>query len=387
MSQQTTEHGGVPLDHEAGNRSQTVSPKTNRMLLLQQTIDAMSDSVLILNGRREIVRANRHLLQKLESKPQDVAGLRLGAAMGCVNAKGDSDRCGTSEGCKVCGAMDVILDAHDPGQPVTHPCPMFIKDPVPSQLDFAASATPVDVDGERFTILVLRDVTDERRLAALATLLSHDSSHEQAGSETLSELLDRCTPADDDEALSSVDLSLVTDLLIDEVEAERDWELVESGELKPSVKPVNTLALLRGIQATFAQHPMAKGRTLEFHEIWGGNLLTDRRLMGHVLRSMLANAFEATEVGGTVTVSCEELGKSVLFSVHNAGEMSESVQSQLFQRDFTTKPEPGRGLGTFCMKRLGETYLGGVVDFSTSEAAGTVFRLTLPKVLTPRSWK
>ena len=52
---------------------------------------------------------------------------------------------------------------------------------------------------------------------------------------------------------------------------------------------------------------------------------------------------------------------------------------RIFQRYYSTKGEPGRGLGTYSMKLFGEQYLGGEVRFDTSESEGTVFSLRLPR--------
>ncbi|MCC6352468.1 MAG: ATP-binding protein, partial [Verrucomicrobiae bacterium] len=63
--------------------------------------------------------------------------------------------------------------------------------------------------------------------------------------------------------------------------------------------------------------------------------------------------------------------------VHNTGHMPRHVQLQLFKRSFSTKGE-GRGLGTYSMKLLGEHYLRGTVDFTSTPESGTTFRVTFP---------
>ena len=72
-------------------------------------------------------------------------------------------------------------------------------------------------------------------------------------------------------------------------------------------------------------------------------------------------------------------GDEVLFSVHNEQVMPEDVQIQIFQRSFTTKGQPGRGVGTYSMKLFGERYLGGRVSFVSRTPDGTTFTLVLPK--------
>jgi hypothetical protein len=57
------------------------------------------------------------------------------------------------------------------------------------------------------------------------------------------------------------------------------------------------------------------------------------------------------------------------------------VAIRVFQRYFTTPIGYGRGLDTFTMKWLTEKYLKGKVDFTSTEADGTTFRLWLPERL------
>ena len=66
------------------------------------------------------------------------------------------------------------------------------------------------------------------------------------------------------------------------------------------------------------------------------------------------------------------------FCVWNAGEIPADIAKRVFQRNFSTKAQAGRGIGTFSMKLFGEKYLGGRVDFTTSSSDGTVFRFILP---------
>jgi signal transduction histidine kinase len=94
---------------------------------------------------------------------------------------------------------------------------------------------------------------------------------------------------------------------------------------------------------------------------------------------MLTNAFEATEDGGEVRLWTEEDAQSLTFCVWNSQPIPDDTARRVFQRNFTTKSGSGRGLGTFGMRLLGETYLRGQVSFTTSPSDGTVFCFRLPK--------
>ncbi|MGD9188216.1 MAG: ATP-binding protein, partial [Desulfobacteraceae bacterium] len=65
-------------------------------------------------------------------------------------------------------------------------------------------------------------------------------------------------------------------------------------------------------------------------------------------------------------------------SVWNSQPIAPSITRRIFQRNFSTKNESGRGLGTYSMKLIGEQLLGGRVYFETSKQAGTSFFIELP---------
>jgi signal transduction histidine kinase len=65
--------------------------------------------------------------------------------------------------------------------------------------------------------------------------------------------------------------------------------------------------------------------------------------------------------------------------VWNKQAIPEASIPRIFQRNFSTKPGAGRGLGTFVMKLFGEIYLGGTVQFTTGAAEGTTFTFHLPR--------
>jgi signal transduction histidine kinase len=108
---------------------------------------------------------------------------------------------------------------------------------------------------------------------------------------------------------------------------------------------------------------------------------TDIALLVRVLLNMVINAFEAGEPGDQVRIGIEEADEDVTFYVWNRQAIPESVSLRIFQRYFSTKPGDGRGWGTFATKLLGETLLKGKVTFSTSECAGTTFRIRHPRHL------
>lgn len=347
--------------------------------LLQHTIDAMPDMVLILNGLRQTVGANRRLLETLACDFSQVLGRRPGELLGCKNAGTGPDGCGTACACSLCGAVNAILESQRSEATVTRECRISLATPAGAALDLKVSASSVDVDGERFTICVAKDISDQKRLGVLARLFFHDVINLAGSIQGYTELLQERVPTQDAQDEELAELAQLSEELVEEIRAQRDLTYAENGELEPEFQPLQTQALLQHLQHISARQPVARQRTVALGEIWQGEIITDARLLRRVLGNMIKNALEAIPRGATVTVQCVEQGDQVVFSVHNPGVMPADVQAQVFQRSFSTKAASGRGIGTHSMKLLGERYLGGQVSFASDEAQGTTFCIRLAK--------
>ena len=92
---------------------------------------------------------------------------------------------------------------------------------------------------------------------------------------------------------------------------------------------------------------------------------------------MLRNALEATDAGGTVTVSWDCKSSGITFSVHNNTVIPQNIQLQIFNRSFSTKGN-GRGLGAYTMKLLCARYLRGRIWFESTPETGTTFFAAFP---------
>jgi len=170
----------------------------------------------------------------------------------------------------------------------------------------------------------------------------------------------------------------MADQLVDEIIAHRDFLCAESGDLEVEKQPLRSDDLLHGLRNLFRSHPLAATRTIWLDPEYASFIFhSDQRVISRVLINMLKNALEATADGDVITVSCGESGQDVWFSVHNSGVIPEDVRAGIFEPSFSSKGA-GRGLGTYSMRLLSETYLGGRIGFQSDPAAGTVFKVSLP---------
>jgi K+-sensing histidine kinase KdpD len=244
-------------------------------------------------------------------------------------------------------------------------------------VDLKVRASPLDLDGQAFTLLTLADVSTDRRRAALERAFFHDLSNLVAGLSGACAALDDPDPAERQAAAQ--DLHLLTTRLSREVQMQRAIASARPGALRVSVERIQVSRLVEQMERLFQHHPAAAGKALAVTHAGDGAIDTDGFLLHRVVTNMLVNAFEASPPGGEVRLVVEEHAEGTVFRVWNAGAIPAQLASRIFHRYFSTKAGDGRGQGTFVMKLFGETYLKGRLGFTSSPEAGTAFELRLPR--------
>lgn len=348
---------------------------------LRAILDAVPDILMALNPQRQVVFANRSLLNFACCTDAEVLGLRPGEVLGCAHAFDLPTGCGSTEFCVTCGAAQAILNSAC-GLPDVQEC-RITRGANGEALDFRVRSTPLVIGDDRFTLLTLSDISEEKRRRALERIFFHDVLNTATAMKAASDLLARRANGDTGD-LPQIMRSLV-ERLIDEIAAQRQLTDAENDDLTVNRTPINVPALLADLARAFIHHQLAEERTIRITPAGNVEVVSDPVILRRVLANMLKNALEASRPGETVTLGYRPDADEIEFWVHNPGAMPRPVQLQVFQRSFSTKG-PGRGLGTYSMKLLGERYLGGRVDFTTSQQAGTTFTVRLPathKVETP----
>ena len=344
-------------------------------LLLQ----SVGGSLLVLDEHRQILAANRGVLDLLGIETGDlVVGLRPGEAFRCVSSQTGPDGCGTARRCSTCGAVIAVLAAREEGQPATRECLLTANtDEGEVAYEFSVRASPLRVDGRELTAVVLQDVSAEKRRQALERVFFHDLMNVVGGISGWSQVIEMLQGSQLREAAHRI--VALSERLTQEVQQQRTLVQAERGELAVSEQDVAVSTILEALRLVFSGHPAAEERTLKVVSADDKELAlrTDPILLERVLVNMVKNALEATPAGGTVVVEFHAEERPS-FQVWNPGCMAAEVALQVFQRSFTTRGEPGRGLGTYSMKLFGERYLKGDVGFSSTVAGGTTFWIQLP---------
>jgi nitrogen-specific signal transduction histidine kinase len=345
--------------------------------LLRQVLDAMPTMVLILNANRQIVAASETALNALSVTIGQVAEKRPGEALGCIRVKEGPDGCGTSRHCITCGAANAILESQCKEKKVARECRVLVDTPSGiAAMDLRVTASLFSMGEDRFIVAAVEDISQSKRLAVLQSAFFHDALNTAGCIQGYAQYLVESVSSEQEVCGRLVHLS---GQLIETIRAQRDLMYAESGDFRMHPVPVRIAQALEELVSQYARHVVAQGRTIELKNACEATVITDPQLLQRVLGNMLKNALEAIPPGGKVTVGCDDKGGEATFSVHNPGIMPEEVQLQVFQRSFSTKGQPGRGIGTYSMRLFGERYLGGKVDFVSRAPQGTTFSLTIPK--------
>jgi hypothetical protein len=353
-------------------------------------LEAVDGGLLVLNASRRILASNIRRLWSSgpEVDPDTLLGLRPGDALACQFAASRGRACGTTEACQDCGISGAVLECQRTGNAVERECLLTVGDDL-APLELRVRAAPVTIDDREYTVVSLRDISSEKRRESLEQVFFHDLMNTVSALSGWAWTMTR-PGADIDGTAPRV--SRLVEHLGHEIAYQRALLEAERGTLKPERVSVDTAALLAQVQTICSYHGQARKCSLVVHnQCMGVELITDPLLLERVLVNMVKNAFEASQTGGTVRLTCEPVAdnqgtdggkklenvRAIAFRVHNDTVMSERVRLRIFQRSFTTKAGKGRGLGTYSMKLLGERYLGGRVFFTSKVSEGTSFSMEL----------
>ena len=340
--------------------------------------------LVVLNSKRQVIAVNDAFLRQLGiENVKEIFGLRLGEVIGCVHAGEELAGCGTTRHCLSCGAAIAMVSSLATNEPVEQMCAVEVyHGDLKWDLYMQVRAVPFACGQERFLLIFLRDVTREQQWASEERVFFHDLKNVLCGLQGAADMITMGSP--DLARSGSRILGKLVRRLSSEIELQKTLSLSEDHIYCPILEEVSVPGILLDIQEEFSAHPAALNKTFSITAIndpW--SLHTDSCVLFRVLGNMVINALEATDPGGEVYIGAEMMGESMLrFTVWNRQLIPENVQLRIFQRNFTTKGQEGRGLGTWSMKFFGEKFLGGQVGFTSSEPDGTLFFLVLPLCLT-----
>jgi signal transduction histidine kinase len=266
-SAERTDKEGIEKEHEEILDHVHKDPFTCRI------IDSVMEIVIILDKNRQVVFSNEALHKLLGSK--DGSEFRK------------------------CGAVISFLSAQE-DKPRTEECTV-VQRGTDNAIELAVSAVPLDVDGERYTLFVILDVSDQKRREAMERIFFHDVLNTSAVLSGLAEILQM--GKDDRFPDLRGSIYKTTLRLVEELQAQRALTLAEKGELYPHVEHIHSHDLLQGTIQGYLGHDVAKDKALELDASSEDvELDIDPTILHRVVGNMIKNALEASEKGEHVKV-------------------------------------------------------------------------------------
>lgn len=343
--------------------------------MLKDILDTVPDFTVILNSCRQIVFANKPLLDFLGNIEMiTIIGKRPGELLNCSHSTGKNG-CGTDEFCRVCGAVRAILTSQSNLKDVQE-CTIVTVDGEKT-FNFRVWATPYERGGDLFTIFSLRDISDEKFRAALEHIFFHDLVNTTSGIYGLLTMVSGDT--EQFEKYSTVMIKMAEQML-EEIGAQRDLLMAENNEIIAQPELINSMDIVNDVINLYKNHMVTEGKNISVaNKSIGIDFRSDPRLIRRVIGNMTKNALEASRKGDVVTLGCEYYNHNqcIRFFVNNHVYINRDVQLNLFKRSFSTKGS-GRGWGTYSMKLLTEKYLHGSISFVSSPESGTTFYADYP---------
>lgn len=350
--------------------------------IMTEALNLAGVMILIINDARQIVYANRLMLDALQRDSVDeILGLRPGEAMNCAHAQDMPGGCGTGPACKDCSALNLILRSITTGVPQEDEVAIQRTGyGINSAINMKVKVVPYTLTGEICYILTLSDNTDTIRRRELERIFFHDILNSTGAIKNYLALLVDEFPESLKADVRFLDTALAE--TIEDIHAQKSLGDAENHDYQVHITAVSPYDMFQSIMRYFKfyQEREFKKMSLSVPEKTAV-LFTDSRILRRVLINMVKNALEATDKDGEVRLCYEELTDQVhtsRFSVWNPGYIEPMVQSRIFNRSFSTKGF-GRGLGTYSMKLFGEKYLGARVGFSSNEKEGTAFYILMPE--------
>jgi signal transduction histidine kinase len=220
----------------------------------------------------------------------------------------------------------------------------------------------------------LADMSHELRTPLNAIIGYTEMLAEEARDEGLSDLLPDMARV---EVAAHHLLSLINDVL--------DLARIEAGRIELKMQTVDLASLAAEVTTTLQPIAMGNGNTLTCDVPADSLVRADPQRIRQILTNLVGNACKFTR-DGTIALRLEREGKRVSLAVHDTGiGMTATELSRLFQpfnqaNEQTQAEFGGTGLGLAISRELARA-MGGELHATSERGVGSVFRLTLPRVL------
>ncbi|MGB3205542.1 MAG: ATP-binding protein [Crinalium sp.] len=162
------------------------------------------------------------------------------------------------------------------------------------------------------------------------------------------------------------------------------WSKTDLGKLSFQPSCLDAIAFCKDLIEEFKiiatpQHTLTLSTTEEYIE-----LISDEKLLLHILGNLLSNAIKYSPQGGTISLEISRNQQQVTFRIQDQGiGIPTDYQTQLFQpfeRAKNVGKISGTGIGLWIVKNSVDLH-GGQISVDSVVGVGTTFTVTLPAVI------
>jgi len=255
----------------------------------------------------------------------------------------------------------------------------------PGRRYYAVTAAPPD--GEPGAIIVIRDLTEIRRLERVrrdfVANISHELRTPLASLKLLAETLK--SGATEDPAVATDFLNRIeveTDKLIQMVRELGELSRIESGEAPLVKKPVDLAPFIDRVVERLQPQADRAELVLAVEAAPGLKPVpADADRLEQVLVNLLHNAIKFTPAGGRITISAVPKGRGAEVSVKDTGiGISADDLPRIFERFYKAdkaRTSGGTGLGLAIAKHIVQAH-GGEIRAESAPGKGSALTFTLP---------
>jgi signal transduction histidine kinase len=325
--------------------------------------------ILILNTLNQMVYANKAFITKFgitDIKPY--LGLQPGKLMNCCGQSHKGEQCGSTERCRVCGALRSIRIAIEDGTSNSE----SVLNTAAGILNLQVNTSKIHISNREFVLFCLQDISNDKKRVLLERIFYHDILNTAHNISGMAELLSTGEFEESrDEFLSLLINS--SNRLIEEINLHRLISTEQFIEQDTPPESINSTSFVMEMAGEFKAYTSLSVSLLVDKKSEEFDFVSHRTILKRVVTNMIKNAFEAESGPAVVCLGIYRgVRGNAVIKVHNPTPMNPAVQLQIFNRSFSTKGSD-RGLGTYSMKILTEKYLNGKVFFISSPNSGTTF--------------
>lgn len=250
-----------------------------------------------------------------------------------------------------------------------------------------ATAGPVAGFNEAYAVVLLRDVTELRRLETVRREFVANVSHELrtpiASIKAMVETLEAGAIEDRELTFDFLNRMVAeSDRLAALVDDLLDLGRLESGRVNLHLEPLDPADLLtRAAERLRPQTERARVSLSTDLAIGLPRVLADRARIEQVILNLVHNAIKFTPAGGSITVTAEPRGNELVVAVKDTGAgIAPADQNRLFERFYKvdrSRRSEGTGLGLAITKHIVQAH-EGAIWVESEPGKGATFYFSLP---------